>query len=81
MSYPPIENGTRVKATLRRSGKNDYTPEAIATRALYDGHLGVVCEYHDSHGLCYGVRFDDGAIGFFDPEELEVAETSRAGSP
>jgi hypothetical protein len=71
-SYPPIKNGTRVKATVRRSGKNDYTAEAIAARSLYDGDVGVVCEYHDSHGLCYGVKFKDDVIAFFDPEELEV---------
>ncbi len=72
MSYPPIKNGTRVKTTLRRSGKNDYTAEAIALRALYDGSTGVVREYHDSHGLCYGVEFEDGVVAFYDPEELEV---------
>ena len=60
MSYPPIKNGTRVKATVRRSGKGDYTAEAIAARALHDGQVGVVCEHHDSHGLCYGVKFEGG---------------------
>ena len=77
MTYPPIKNGTRVKATLRRSGKGDYTAEAIAARALYDGCTGVVCEYHDSHGLCYGVKFEDGVVGFFDPEELNVEPAAQ----
>jgi len=72
MNYPPFKSGTRVKASIRRAGKNDYTSEAIAVRALYDGHIRVGSEYHDSHGLCYGVKFEDGVVAFFDPEELEV---------
>lgn len=67
-----IKNGTRTKATVRRSEKPDYTPEAIQSRTLNDGQTGFVCEHHDSHGLCYGVQFDDGGVAFFDPEELEV---------
>jgi hypothetical protein len=72
MSYPPIKSGTRVKATVRRTGKGDYTAEAIAARTLYDGKIGLVREHHDSHGLCYGVEFEDGGVAFFDPEELET---------
>ena len=71
MSYPSIKNGTRVKATVLRTGKGDYTPVAILDRTLHDGKIGVVFEHHDSHGLCYGVRFDDGEA-FFDPNELEI---------
>jgi hypothetical protein len=67
--YPPIKNGTRVKTTVRRSGKGDY--KAITARISHSGKIGVVCEYHDSHGLCYGVKFEDG-IAFFDPDELEA---------
>lgn len=70
--YPPIKNGTRVRATVRRSGKNDYLASAIVARALHSGEIGVVCEYHDSHGLCYGVKFEDDAVAYFDPEELET---------
>ena len=72
MSHPPIKNGTRVKATVRRSDKGDYSEASIAVRALHDGQVGVVCKHHDSHGLCYGVEFEGGAVAFFDPEELEV---------
>src|SRR6201987_3564334 len=80
MSYPPIKNGTRVKITLRQSGKNDYTAKAAAWRALHDGSTGVVCGYHDSHGLCYGVKFEDGVVAFFDPDELEVAALGTGSS-
>ena len=71
MSHPPIPNGTRVKATVLRVGKGDYTKAAIAARVRHDGKTGVVYAHNDSHGLCYGVRFEDGAV-FFDPEELEI---------
>jgi hypothetical protein len=70
--YPPIPNSTRVRATVRRSGLPDYTAEAIAARAVYDGRIGEVNDHHDGHGLCYGVKFEDGVVAFFDPEELEV---------
>ena len=75
MTHPPIANGTRVKATVLRVGKGDYTPEAIEARIRYDGKTGVVCEHHDSHGLCYGVKFEDefeDVVAFFDSEELEI---------
>lgn len=71
MSYPAIQNGTRVKATVRRLGKGDYTDAAIAERAAQDGKTGAVFAHSDSHGLCYGVRFEDGEA-WFDPNELEV---------
>jgi hypothetical protein len=71
MTHPPIKNGTRVKATVRRAGKGDYIASAIAARTRHNGKIGVVREHHDSHGLCYGVEFEDGAA-FFDPEELEI---------
>ena len=77
MSYPPITNGTRVKATVRRSGKGDYSSAAIEARCRHDGKTGLVFKHHDSHGLCYGVQFDDGTAiqgAFFDPDELEILE-------
>jgi len=70
--WPPISDGTRVKVTVRRSGAGDYLPSAIVARNLHDGQVGIVCEHHDAHGLCYGVRFEDDAVAFYDPEELEA---------
>jgi hypothetical protein len=70
--HPPIKSGTCVRATVRRSGKGDYTDEAIAARTSCDGSIGAVRQHHDSHGLCYGVEFADGVVAFFDPEELEI---------
>lgn len=37
-----------------------------------DGMLGVVIGHHDSHGLCFDVRHEDGTIGSYEPEELEI---------
>lgn len=71
MSYPPIKSGTRVRATVRRSGKGDYTDEAIEERERQDGKTGIVGKHSDSHGLCYQVKFDN-AEAWFDPEELEI---------
>lgn len=70
-TYPPIKNGTHVRALVRRVGTGDYTGDAIAARVRHDGEVGVVREHHDSHGLCYGVEFEGGRA-FYDPEELEV---------
>jgi hypothetical protein len=71
VSYPPIKNGVRVKATVLRSGKGDCTTDAIAERTAQDGKTGAVFAHSDSHGLCYGVKFEDGEA-WFDPNELEV---------
>jgi len=78
LSYPPITNGTRVKATVRRSGKGDYNEEAIEERTLHNSKIGIVYKHSDSHGLCYGVQFDDGTA-WFDPEELEVLAVAKEG--
>lgn len=69
--HPPIKNGTRVKVTVRtvrRTGNGDYTAEAITARTLHDGKIGIACEHHDSHGLCYGVEFE-GGLAFFNPKD------------
>jgi len=35
------------------------------------GVEGVVLDHHDSHGLCYDVRHDDGSFCCYDPDEIE----------
>lgn len=38
---------------------------------------GVIVAKSDSHGLCFQVRHEDGAAGWYDPDELtEVGEVS-----
>lgn len=80
MSYPPIKNGTRVRAIPRQANDRLYKGEAIRARDTHAGEIGVVCEHHDSHGLCYGVNFE-GVVAFFEPEELEVFEGTPAVKP
>lgn len=46
----------------------DFNEEAIRTRR--PNAKGTVTGHHDSHGLCYVVRHDDGVSGCYDPDEL-----------
>lgn len=45
-------------------------PEAWNARKW--GVQGTILMHHDSHGLCYDVRHDDGTEGCYDPGEFEV---------
>lgn len=66
-------NGKRVK--VRVDGPRDYTVEAQAFRKRV-GH-GEIVDHHDSHGLCYRVKHDDGTIGAYDPDELYPPTTLK----
>lgn len=75
--YPPLAHGTRVITTKSRftpeEERRNFYPEAIARRRW--GVLGVITNYHNSHGLYYEVVHDDdivGATSGYDPEELDV---------
>ncbi len=48
-------------------------------RQVGDGLTGVAIAEHDSHGLCYEVRFANGSVITYDREELEVVPTSTTG--
>lgn len=67
-----IENGTKVKTVKPEVESNDWVPEALASRKW--GVTGEVVKHSDSHGLCYGVRHDDGSAGWYEPRELEILE-------
>ncbi len=69
--YPPIANGTRVRAIPKYEHDRTYNAEAIRKRDTHAGEVGVVCDYHDSYGLCYEVQFAGGRATF-DPDELEM---------
>jgi len=56
--------------TLEPLHDDDYVPEARKMRKW--GVEGEIIGHHDSHGLCYDVRHDDGSIGTYDPDEMEV---------
>lgn len=57
--WPPIPHGTPVRTT-KDAGSNDWASEAVTKRRW--GVQGVVLNHHDSHGLCYDVRHEDGTI-------------------
>ena len=66
-----ISPGTPVKTTEENLNlRGEWTQEALLGRKW--GLKGVVVTHHDSHGLCYEVRHEDGSVGCYDPSELEV---------
>lgn len=68
-----LENGTKVKTVLQKENvSKNWVPEILASRKW--DTLGVVVKHSDSHGLCYGVRHDDGSASWYDPHELEVQD-------
>ncbi len=69
--YPPISPGTSVRTTQANWGLcKEWTEEGWASKKW--GVRGKVLTHHDSHGLCYEVRHEDGTVGCYDPSELEV---------
>ncbi|MBN1325878.1 hypothetical protein JW977_02775 [Candidatus Falkowbacteria bacterium] len=70
--WSPLDNGTKVRTTRSKTKKKDWTPEAWKSRKW--NVEGSITGYHDSHGLCYEVKHDDGTLGCYDPSELKVLE-------
>jgi len=68
--WPPISIGTRVKTLKENSNITDWRIEARASRQW--NVYGTVVRYHDSHGLSYEVRHQDGTIGHYDPSEIRL---------
>lgn len=69
--YPPISPGTRVKTTEPNMAlRKEWTDEGWA-RKKWDME-GEVITHHDSHGLCYDVKHQDGTEGCYDPTEFKV---------
>lgn len=71
--YPPIQPGTQV-ITIQSSSvlREDWSDKGWASKKW--GSKGVVISHHDSHGLCYEVKHEDGTEGVYAPSELEVVE-------
>ena len=70
-NYPPISPGTAVETTQPNwSLRKEWTDSGWASRQW--GIQGRVLTHHDSHGLCYDVRHEDGTKGCYDPSELKV---------
>lgn len=71
--WPPISPRTRVRTTQANEGlRKEWTDEGWASKKW--GVQGIILTHHDSHGLCYDVRHDDGTEGCYDPSELEVVQ-------
>ncbi len=69
--YPPISPGTLVKTIEPNLAlRDEWTDEGWAKRKW--GVRGKILTHHDSHGLCYDVRHEDGTEGCYDPSELRV---------
>lgn len=70
-SYSPIQPGTSVTTTKSDSvRREDWTDEGWASKKW--GLKGVVIAHHNSHGLCYEVRHEDGTVGTYDPSEVII---------
>lgn len=71
--WPPISPGTSVRTTEPNWNlRKEWTDEGWGRRRW--GVQGTVVIHHDSHGLCYDVRHQDGTVGSYDPSELEVVQ-------
>lgn len=68
--WPPLDPGTRVRTTKSTTSDGEWSKEARAARKW--GVEGRIIMHHDSHGLCYDVRHDDGTMGYYEPTEFEV---------
>lgn len=69
--WPPIDPGTKVITTEPNMAlRREWTDEGWAGKKWVV--LGTIITHHDSHGLCYDVKHDDGTIGCYDPSELKV---------
>lgn len=64
-----LPEGIRVK-TLGPKNDDQYTENALKSRKW--GVAGEIVDVHNSHGLCYDVKHDNGTIGTYDPDEFEL---------
>lgn len=69
-NWPPLENGTSVRTVAIPNPPEDWTEEAKVGREF--GVLGTILTHHDSAGLCYEVRHEDGVVGAYDSRELAI---------
>ena len=70
-SYPPVSPGTKVTTFIDGGMEaDDWNEEAKKTRRHEAS--GVVTGHHDSHGLCFVVRHDDGNSSCYELHELIV---------
>jgi len=60
--------GLEVRTVQPKVPTTGWTQEALHARRW--NVTGIITARHDSHGLCYDVRHDDGTSGAYEPHEL-----------
>ncbi len=69
----------KIRSSVRVAHQPDrdrgYVKESHKMRQAGDTLTGVAIAEHDSHGLCYEVKFKSGNVITYDREELEVVPT------
>jgi hypothetical protein len=73
--WPPLDPGTRVRTTSKKTADSEWTEEALVARKW--GVAGTIIWHHDSHGLCYDVRHADGTEGCYEPTEFDVIQPAQ----
>ncbi len=69
--WPPIDPGTDVITTSPNLKQRNEWPDEEWMRRKW-GVRGTIIAHHDSHGLCYVVRHEDGSEAGYDPSEIRV---------
>jgi hypothetical protein len=75
MTTRELSVGDRVETVRPDVESDDWTQEAMASRRW--GVTGSIVREHNSHGLCYRVRHDDGSHGVYEARELRVLRVSE----
>ena len=75
--------GAAVTVLPRLLPARDWTAEALDARnrvVMRAGEAtGCVVAVHDSHGLCYDVRFANGVVACYDPDEVQPSNDCGEG--
>jgi hypothetical protein len=77
-SLDRIKIGSSVRVAHRPDRDRGYVEEHRGARQIGDTLTGVAMAEHDSHGLCYEVKFASGTVITYDREELEVVPSPAA---
>ena len=64
--------GDRVITRHITNPPTDWTPEAAKARRFEV--RGTVLRAQTGHGLCYSVLHEDGTVGAYEPQELELVK-------
>jgi hypothetical protein len=71
------EEGDRVRTT-KDNGRNSDWVEGSRSKCQW-GLKGIILEVHDAHGLNYEVRHHNGAVAYYDHDELELVNPKEVG--